>query len=69
MIKGKIRKVGDEICATCSQLYEGECRAFLMPHDRKEYDYRMKDKGKMACNPDAGWTPGTIGWPSPREDA
>jgi len=42
-IKGKIRDVPDEICKGCRQLWNGECRAFLVPQSKEEREHRMKD--------------------------
>lgn len=42
MIKHKIRKVPDSVCEKCTQLWEGECRAFEVPHSRAERTSRHR---------------------------
>lgn len=49
MIRGKIRNVQDAVCKGCSQLWNGECRAFQMPHSDEEYEHRKKGGEKANC--------------------
>ena len=47
MIRGKIERVGDQICGHCSQNYQEECRAFEWPHSDQERAAR--EKGDALC--------------------
>lgn len=46
--KNMIKDVPDEVCNGCAQLYEGECRAFQMPHSEEERQARLKDP-QLVC--------------------
>jgi len=48
-IKNKIRDVSDELCVHCTQAWEGECRAYLVPHSKEEYEYRKSKGGVALC--------------------
>ncbi len=50
-IAHKIREVPDETCQGCPQNWEGECRAYEIPHSRQEREYREQDGGKTNCFP------------------
>lgn len=52
MIKHKAYSVPDSVCEGCSQLYEGECRAFTVPHSPDETEHRAG--GAMNCRPIRG---------------
>jgi len=39
----------DEVCAQCSQSYQGLCRAFSVAHDREEKEHRGDGFG-MECD-------------------
>lgn len=43
MTERKIRKVPDTLCAKCPQQFDGECRAYMMPHSDDEYLQRKSD--------------------------
>lgn len=43
------RNATDITCAGCSQLYEGECRAYEMPHSQAEREARLRNGGKLQC--------------------
>jgi hypothetical protein len=52
MVANKVSGVPDSTCQGCSQCWDGECRAFLLPHSVEEYDYRTGNGthgGRMAC--------------------
>lgn len=49
MIEHKIREVPDTTCKDCSQLWEGECRAFSFPHNDDERMHRLANNSKMNC--------------------
>ena len=50
MIEHKIEpRTPDEVCLNCQQLYEGECRAFSVPHSREEKEARSGPYG-MECD-------------------
>jgi len=40
----------DSVCLQCSQCYEGECRAFEVPHSEEERNARSGIYG-MECDP------------------
>lgn len=42
-VKAKIARVPDSVCWTCSQLWEGVCRAYCLPHSDEEEVHRTKD--------------------------
>lgn len=47
-VQNKIRQVHDDVCKlTCAQFYEGECRAYQMPHSEAERVCR--NSGSAAC--------------------
>lgn len=51
---GKISNVADETCQDCPQCWEGECRAFCLPHSLAERNHRThngRDNGLMNCFP------------------
>lgn len=48
-IKTKIRQVSDETCKGCTQLWEGECRAFSFAHSAQELAHRTANGSKMNC--------------------
>ena len=39
-IRNKIKKVPDSTCKGCPQSWQGECRAFLLPHTDVEMAHR-----------------------------
>jgi hypothetical protein len=45
-IEHKIAKVSDEVCKTCSQCFEDECRAFSMTHSKEETERRLSSAPK-----------------------
>ena len=50
MIKRKIEpNTSDKICLQCAQLYEGNCRAFHLPHSKEEEEVRTSQYG-MECD-------------------
>lgn len=48
-IEHKIRRTPDEVCAPCPQNYEGECRAYSLPHSDAERQARTTGYG-MECD-------------------
>ena len=48
MINHKIANVPDEVCKKCSQLWEGDCRAYSVAHSTEEYEHRLV--GEVACD-------------------
>jgi len=56
MIRNKLwTNVPDELCQRCPQLWEGECRAFMLPHSLGETSQRVRGalhEGKVVglCN-------------------
>jgi len=48
MVDHKIGRVSDEVCAQCAQCWEGECRAFTVPHSEAERIQRVTDP-RGAC--------------------
>ena len=50
MVTEKItERTPDEVCLKCSQCWEGECRAYEMPHSKEEYAHRSEGYG-MECD-------------------
>ena len=50
MVSNKINPVPDEVCRTCSQLWEDGCCAYQMPHSQEELDARLDpSREHMAC--------------------
>jgi len=49
VVSGKIAIVSDETCRKCSQLWQGECRAYTFPHSDAER--RHREKGYPLCKP------------------
>ncbi len=47
IVSNKVSKVENEVCQGCCQNYEGECRAYCLPHSKKEEDYRKE--GIVKC--------------------
>lgn len=50
MVYHKISNVQDSVChgyhtnKECGQLWQGECRAFSMPHSEEEKEFRLRDQ-------------------------
>ena len=42
-VSNKLRLVIDDLCASCAQCYEGECRAYQQPHNDIERAQRQAD--------------------------
>ena len=46
MIRHKIEpNTPDKTCLQCTQLYEGDCRAFNLPHSKEEEEARTGEYG------------------------
>lgn len=53
MIRHKIiPETPDNICKVCVQFYDGNCRAFSVPHSKAEEEARMSDYGMECDEPD-----------------
>jgi hypothetical protein len=48
-ITHKIREVPDEICRSCSQCWEEECRAYSTPHSIAEAQHRQTFGMPLPC--------------------
>lgn len=46
----KIRDVPDSVCQSCSQFWEGECRAFETSHSPEETHQRRRGVSQMGCS-------------------
>ncbi len=51
-IEHKITPVSDSVCEQCCQLWEGECRAYSMPHSEAEREHRTSNYGLECDSPE-----------------
>jgi len=47
----KLKDVDDSVCEGCSQNWDGECRAYLMPHSDEER--KSRSAAKRNCSIEA----------------
>jgi len=55
MIGHKVMNVSDELCQLCAQAWQGECRAFQMPHTQEERAQREGDPQGLCEIPVLRW--------------
>ena len=55
MVTNKIAPVQDALCELCAQCWEGECRAYQMPHSSEEAMQRMADPQGLCQIPVLRW--------------
>lgn len=48
-VRNKAYLVEDELCELCPQCWQGECRAFLVPHSEEERKHRESGDVPMLC--------------------
>lgn len=44
-----VKGVSHETCLKCGQLWEGECRAYEVPHSEAERQARLTDRNLRCC--------------------
>jgi len=47
----KVAVVSDEFCQDCHHNFEGECRAYVLPHTKEEREQRLDNPVKCRGKP------------------